>query len=154
MASQFVPSARSISAVSVPHDAIESQTDGIESQTIVGLLRRLTDEITTLFRQEAALAASEFTRSFTKLLTGTVSIAAGGAVLFSALLVLLAAAVLGLATVLPAWLAALIIGIIVGAVGFVMIQVGRKSLDPDLIKPKRSSESLKRDKNVLTGSER
>jgi hypothetical protein len=126
-------------------------TDGDrESQSAFGLLRRLTDELTTLLRQELALATAEISRSMRLLLAGAASIAVGGAVLFTGLLAMLAAAVLGLATVLQPWLAALVIGAAVALIGVILVLAGVRSLDPSTLKPSRTAESLRRDKDVIT----
>jgi hypothetical protein len=121
-----------------------------ESQSAFGLLRRLTDELATLLRQELALATAEISRSMRVLLAGAASVAVGGAVLFTGLLAMLAAAVLGLATVLAPWLAALVIGVAVAVIGIVLVSVGVRSLDPSTLKPARTAESLRRDRDVIT----
>src|SRR6266540_2079033 len=81
------------------------------SQSTLDLMRRLLNEVATLFRQELALARAEFMRSISRLLVSATSVATGAAVLYGGVLVLLAAAVLGLATVLKPWLAALLVGL-------------------------------------------
>lgn len=121
-----------------------------ESQSAFGLLRRLTDELTTLVRQELALATAEVSRSMRMMLTGAASLAVGGAVLFTGFLVMLAAAVLGLATVLQPWLAALVIGAAVAVIGIVLLLAGVRSMDPSTLKPSRTAESLRRDRDVIT----
>ena len=121
-----------------------------ESQSAFALLRRLTDELTTLLQQELALATAEIFRSMRVLLAGAASLAAGGAVLFMGLLAMLAAAVLGLATVLQPWLAALVIGAAVALIGLVLVRVGIRSLGPSTLKPSRTAESLRKDKDVIT----
>jgi xanthine/uracil permease len=110
----------------------------------------LTDELSTLLRQELALATTEISRSMRVMLAGTASLAVGGAVLFTGLLSMLAAAVLGLATVLHPWLAALVIGAAVALIGIVLVVIGIRSLDPSTLKPSRTTESLRRDKDVIT----
>lgn len=121
-----------------------------ESQSAFGLLRRLTDELSTLLRQELALATTEISRSMRVMLAGTASVAVGGAVLFTGLLAMLAAAVLGLATVLHPWLAALVIGAAVALIGIVLVLLGIRSFNPNTLKPARTAESLRRDRDVLT----
>jgi len=120
-----------------------------ESQTAFGLLRRLTDELATLLRQELALAAAEMSRSIRTLLAGTASVAVGGAVLFTGVLALVAAAILGLATVLAPWLAALVIGAAITIIGIVLVSLGIRAFDPSSLKPERTAESLRRDKDVI-----
>lgn len=121
-----------------------------KSQSAFGLLRRLTDELATLLHQELALATAEVFRSMRVMLAAAASLAVGGAVLFTGLLAMLAAAVLGLATVLHAWLAALIIGAAVTVIGITLVSVGIRALDPSALKPSRTAESLRKDRDVLT----
>jgi hypothetical protein len=111
------------------------------TESAIGLLRKLMDEI--------ALASAEFSNSMRKLVAASTSVAAGGVVLFGGFLALLAAAVLGLANVVSPWLAALIVGLVVGLIGTAMVMTGIKALKPDTLKPARSVESLKEDKDVL-----
>lgn len=124
--------------------------DEREAQSAFGLLRRLTDELTTLLRQELALAGAEVSRSMRIMLGGAAALAAGGAVLFTGILAMLAAAVLGLATVLQPWLAALVIGAAVTVIGIVLVSLGVRSFDPSTLKPSRTAESLRRDTDVIT----
>ena len=120
-----------------------------ETQSVAALLHRLTHELATLFRQELALVAAELTRTLGKILAAAATAAAGGAVLFAGLLVLLAAAVLGLSHIMADWLAALLVGILVSAVGIAALIAGTRAL-PKTLQPKRSARSLSKDKDVLT----
>jgi hypothetical protein len=135
---------------STPYGPSSAANGDRESQSAFALLRRLTDELATLLRQELTLATTEISRSMRVMLAGAASLAVGGAVLFMGLLALLAAAILGLATVLHPWLAALVIGAAVAIIGIVLVAVGVRSLDPSTLKPSRTAESLRRDKDVIT----
>jgi hypothetical protein len=121
-----------------------------EAQSAIGLLRRLTEELSTLLRQELALATAEISRSLRLMLGGAASLAVGGAVLYAGLLAMLAAAILGLATVLQPWLATLVIGAAVAIIGVVLVLAGVRSLDPSTLKPSRTAQSLRKDKDVIT----
>ncbi len=121
-----------------------------EAQTVVGLVRQMLDELSTLFRQEVRLASAEISRTLSSLLVGATSVAVAGVVLFAGLLVLLAAAVLGLAVALPAWLAALIVGVAVVVIGVALLGVGRAKFRKTNVKPVYTAESLNRDKDVFT----
>jgi hypothetical protein len=57
---------------------------------------------------------------------------------------------LGLATVLQPWLAALVIGAAVAIIGAVLVMAGVRSVDPSTLKPARTAESLRRDRDVIT----
>jgi hypothetical protein len=120
------------------------------SQSVAGLLQRLTRELGMLLRNELALASAEFTQALRKTLAAAVVAALGGAVLFAGLLALLAAAVLGLSHVMTAWLAALIVGSIVSLIGVATLSVGSRSLRAQNLKPHRVSRSLLKDKAVIT----
>jgi uncharacterized membrane protein YqjE len=119
---------------------------------MLGLLHRLTGELSSLFRQEVALAGAELSRSMTKLLVSLASVASGGAVLYAGFLLLLVAAVCGLAYVVPLWLAALAMGVAVASVGCALVVVGRNKLKSSDLLPTRSPQSLRSDKDVLTRS--
>jgi hypothetical protein len=114
-----------------------------------GLLSQLADELTTLLRKEVALARVELSDALSHAKTGITSVAAGGAVLFAGLLVLLAAAVLGLSNVLEPWLAALIVGAVVLIIGFVMLQMGKSKLEPSAFRPERTQSALRKDKEMV-----
>ena len=128
-------------------DALESEDR--ETQSVATLVHRLTHELATLVRQELALAGAEFTQLLGKTLAAATAVAAGGAVLFAGLLVLLAAAVLGLSHIMAVWLAALLVGIVVSIVGIAVVVTGARAL-PQTLRPERSARSLSKDKDVLT----
>jgi hypothetical protein len=119
------------------------------TQSIPTLLHRLTHELSTLFRQELALASAELTRKFGTVLAALLATSAGALVLFAGLLVLLAAAVLGLSRLMAPWLAALVVGVGVSIVGIAALVTGSRGLRHSLL-PKRSARSLASDKDVIT----
>jgi xanthine/uracil permease len=69
--------------------------------------------------------------------------------MFAGLLVLLAAVVLLLGQTMETWLAALIVGAVVLMIGFVMLQSGKKKLDPSAFKPERTQDALRKDKDMV-----
>jgi hypothetical protein len=119
------------------------------SETAAGLLRRLVDDLSILMRKELALARAEISQSIEEAKTGLAGAAIGGAVLYAGLLTLLAAVVLLLAEVMPAWGAALLVGAIAAIAGFAMVKSAQKKLRPSNLKPEYTQESLRRDKEVL-----
>jgi hypothetical protein len=123
-----------------------------DSESTLGLIKRLVDELTVLFRQEVALAVAEVGRGLSRLAVGVVSVAAGAAVLFAGLLLLLSSAVLWLALIVAPWLAALIVGVVVMIAGLLMVMAGRKATDLSVVKPSHSPQSLRKDKAVLSGA--
>lgn len=116
------------------------------------LLRRLVDDIGTLFAQELALFKAETTKSIGDLKTAMVSIAVGGAVAFVGVIFLLLAAVYGLSNVVQPWLAALIVGGVVTLIGVIMLATGRSKLEPSAVAPKRTARSLRKDTEMIKGA--
>jgi uncharacterized membrane protein YqjE len=129
--------------------ANESSRVDREPDSAAGLLSRLMGEVSTLFRKEIALAKAEVSEAASEAKAGAVSLVAGGAILFAAVLVLLAAIVLLLAERMDPWLAALIVAVVVAVIGFVMIQSGKKKLDPSSFKPERTQDALRKDKEMV-----
>ena len=76
---------------------------------------------------------------------GAAALAAGGVIAFSGWLALLAAAILGLSHVLAPWLSALIIGVLVIAVGLGLALFGKSRLNADALVPHRTLNSLRGD---------
>ena len=116
-----------------------------ESDSTAGLLSRLVGEVSTLVRKEIALAKAEVSEAK----AGAISIAAGGALLFAAGLILFAAIILLLAEVMEPWLAAFIVCAVVGIIGFILIQSGKKKLSASSFTPERAQESLRKDKEMV-----
>ena len=112
---------------------------------IGALFTDLTEDLGKLFKLEIALFKRELAEKAGRLGRGGAAIAAGGLLAFSAWLVLLAAAVLGLSTVLRPWLAALIIGVVVLLVAAVLLLLGRRWLDAQGLVPRRTLNSLRED---------
>jgi uncharacterized membrane protein YqjE len=113
------------------------------------LLRRLADEVTTLFTKELALLKVEMTSALSDTRTGVAALAVGGAVVFAGALYLLAAAMLALMLVLPGWAAALIVGGVVTMIGLMMLISGRSKLEPSAFNPERTRASLHKDRSML-----
>lgn len=113
------------------------------------LLSRLVSDVTALFRNELALAKAEFSKAATNAKLGLAGIATAAAVLLAGALSLVAAAILGLAEVLDPWLAALVVGVVLGVIGFVMLQSAKKKLDPSNLTLERTQHSLRRDAEIV-----
>jgi uncharacterized membrane protein YgdD (TMEM256/DUF423 family) len=113
------------------------------------LLRRLADEVTSLFTKELALLRVEMMSALGDTRAGIAAMAAGGAVLFAGLLYLLAAAMFALMLVLPGWAAALIVGGVVTMIGWIMLVSGKNKLEPSAFNPERTRASLHKDRSML-----
>jgi Putative Actinobacterial Holin-X, holin superfamily III len=114
-------------------------------RSVAALLADLASETAMLVRQEIALLKAELREKLARLGGGVGAFAAGGLIVFSAWLVLLAAAVLGLSNVVEPWLAALIVGLAVLALGVALLFFGRSRLGADALVPHRTLNSLRKD---------
>lgn len=122
-------------------------------RSLAGLFSDLFRETSTLVHEEAQLAKAEISEKVSQLGSGAAAIGAGGAILFAGFIVVLFAAVNALALFLPpdhaAWLAPLIVGLIVMIVGYIALSRGRKELKAESLKPSRTLESLRRDTQLV-----
>ena len=76
-------------------------------------------------------------------------LAVGGAIGYAAMLAIMAAIVIGLSHFMPAWLAALLVGAVVGAASFFLISSAIERLKNTNLKPEESVESIKEDAQWL-----
>nr|WP_298415619.1 phage holin family protein [uncultured Halomonas sp.] len=130
-------------------DTDNRNTTRDSSSSFGTLISSLTNEVTSLVRNEVDLAKAEMGQKVSQIGTGVGSIAAAGAVLMCGFLVLLAAAVFGLDTVLQTpWLSALIVGVIVVVIGFIMLQTGKKKLKATNLMPQRTISSVQKDADL------
>jgi hypothetical protein len=112
---------------------------------VAALLSDLAGETSTLVRQEIALFKAELNEKLAQIGLGAGAITAGGVIAFSGWLALVAAAILGLSQVLAPWLSALIIGVVVIAVGAGLALFGKSRLKADALVPRRTLNSLRED---------
>ena len=117
-----------------------------EDQPLPELMKTLANQTTSLVRQEIDLAKAEFSEKGKKAGQGAGMFGGAGVIGFLALAALTAAAILGLATALPDWLAALIVGLVYAAVAGVLALQGRNKVQeagPPV--PEQTVETVKED---------
>jgi len=95
---------------------------------IAALVREVTTQTSRLIRDELRLARAEVASKGKRAGTGAGLFGGAGVVALYGVGALLAAAVLGLATALPAWLAALIVGVLLLAVAGILALDARHRL--------------------------
>ena len=121
--------------------------DRADQRSLGELFGQMSQDLALLVRQEAQLAKTEVQAKISRLTTDLVSLATGGIVALIGTLALVAAVILLLIDPvgLDPWLAALLVGLVLGVAGYVMLQKGLrdlKGLDPT---PRRTIENLKED---------
>jgi uncharacterized membrane protein YqjE len=110
------------------------------------LLRELSDQTTTLVRQEIELAKAELTEKGKKAGTGAGMFGGAGVAGLFALAALTTTIIVILDSFLPLWLAALIPAVIYGAVAAVLAQRGKKEIDQATpAAPEQAIDSVKED---------
>jgi len=117
------------------------------------LISELAQDTTTLVQQEVALAKAEMSEKASQVGRGISSLAIGGVILLAGLLALIDFAIYGLAELLPPdlspWLGALIVGVVLSAIGYFMLQHGRQAIKETTLTPERTTTSLQRDKEMV-----
>ena len=114
------------------------------------LVKEASELASRLVRDELRLARLELRDKGRRMGLGVGLVTGGGLVAFYGVGALVAAAVLAVALVLPAWLAALIVGVALLAVAGVLALIGRWELrrgSPPL--PEEALDSLKRDVRAI-----
>jgi putative Mn2+ efflux pump MntP len=128
-----------------------------DDRSLGQLLKELTSETTTLLKQEVNLAKTEMSEKASRVGTNLGSLAVGGGVAFLGALALLAAAIYGLTSILDqfmslgvaVWLAPLIIGLILAAVGYSLVNKALETLKRESLAPQRTTQSLQENKEWL-----
>jgi hypothetical protein len=119
----------------------------VQERSIGELFGQLTQDTALLVRQEVQLAKSEMQQKISRATRDLVSLATGGAVVLLGALTLTAALILILAgpVGIAPWLSALLVGVVLAAVGYTMLQRGLRDLKQTDPTPRRTVESIKED---------
>ena len=120
-----------------------------EEQSLGDLFSELASSTGTLVRQEVALAQAELTQKATSVGKNVGFLVVGGAVGYAALLAFIAAAIIGLSYFVAAWAAALIVGVVIGVVAFILILSALSALKKTNLTPRETVETLKEDAQWL-----
>jgi uncharacterized membrane protein YqjE len=124
----------------------ENTENGLREQPMSELLKHLTSDLSTLVRQELKLAQAEMTEKGKKAGIGAGMMGGAAIVGLLALGALTACLVAALATGVHLWLAALIVGVVYGAMAGVLAVTGKGRLtDATPPVPEQTVESVKED---------
>src|SRR4051794_28284385 len=122
------------------------ETSTREQQSTRDLVQDLTRQTSTLIRQEMRLAQVELTEKGRHAGKGAGMFGGAGLVALYGVGALIAAAILGLATVIEPWIAAAAIGAALLLIAGILALTGKKELDEATPpKPERAMESVQRD---------
>jgi hypothetical protein len=119
------------------------------------LFADLSRDTRTLIQQEIQLAKTELSEKAARMGKGAALIVGGGLLAYGGVLAMIAAVVLALiAFGLPAWASALLGGVLVAVVGYLLIRSGLAALRPQELTPRQTIETLKEDAQWLKSQTR
>jgi len=117
-----------------------------DDRSLGELFADLSRSLSTLIRQELELARTEMTARATSLSGGAAMVGVGGALIYAAVFGAMAVVILGLVELgLAPWLAALVVTIIVAAVGGLLVVSGQNALKRTDLVPRRTIETVRED---------
>lgn len=113
------------------------------------LLSQLATNSAALVRDEIELAKQELREKAGSLRSGIITVAIGAVLALLALMTLCAAAVIGLAKIMDAGLAALMVGVALAVIGGAIAFIGFRQIKNTTLKPDQTIRTLKEDKEWL-----
>ena len=127
-------------------NATERRTDGSAEPPVAELVKQLSEQTSRLARQEIELAKAELQVKGKRAGIGAGMFGGAGVFGFYAVGALTAAAILGLASAVAGWLAALIVTAVLGALAGILALQGKNKVQratPPV--PEQATESVKED---------
>jgi putative superfamily III holin-X len=117
----------------------------LENKPLGDLFGDLASDMSNLVRQEVALARVEMAQKAKRVGKNVGYLVVGGAVGYAALLAVLAAVIMLLDRVMPAWGAALLVGVVVAGISWLLIGKAMTALQDTELTPRETVETLKED---------
>ncbi len=128
--------------------------EGKDDRSIGELITRLSRETVTLVRKEVQLAKAEMSQKASRAGKNVGFLVVGGVVAYTGLLALVAAVILLLGLVMPYWLSAAIVGLVIAAIGAVLVVKGLNTLRQEDPTPRETVETLQEDREWLKDQRR
>ena len=122
-----------------------NENRSMDNKPLGDLFSDLATEMSNLVRQEVALAKVEVGQKAKYVGRNVGYLVVGGAVAYAALLAIIAAIILLLDRAMPSWGAALLVGVLVGLVGWLLIGKALSALQQTDMTPHQTVETLKED---------
>jgi Flp pilus assembly protein TadB len=119
--------------------------DSKDDRSLGELFSELAQDTSTLVRKEVQLAKTEMSQKASRIGKDVGFLAAGGAVAYAGLLAVLAGIIVLLGQVVPMWLSALLVGLVVAVVGYLLVRRGLDALKREDLAPRQTIETLKED---------
>lgn len=122
-----------------------NENRSMDNRPLGDLFGDLANDMSNLVRQEVTLAKVEITQKAKYVGRNVGYLVIGGAVAYAALLAIIAAVIMLLAKVVPHWGSALIVGAVVGGIGWLLIGKAMMALQQADLTPRETVETLKED---------
>jgi Putative Actinobacterial Holin-X, holin superfamily III len=119
--------------------------DSKDDRSLGELFSELAQDTSTLVRKEVQLAKTEMSQKASRVGKDVGFLAVGGAVAYAALLAVLAGVIVLLGQVIPMWLSALLVGLVVAGVGYFLVRRGLDALKREDLAPRQTTETIKED---------
>lgn len=117
-----------------------------DDRSLGELFAELAREMSTLVRQEVALAKTEMTQKATRVGTNVAFLLMGAAIAYAGLLAIIAAIIIVLGNAMNnMWAAALIVGVVIVGIAVALIMKGLNALKGEDLAPRQTIETLKED---------
>ena len=117
----------------------------MENRSLSDLFGKLANETSNLVRQEVALAKVEVAQSAREVGKNVANLIIGGAIAYASLLAIIAALIMLLGRVMAEWGAALLVGVLIGGVAWLLIGRALAALQQTGMTPRKTVETLKED---------
>lgn len=117
----------------------------MDNRPLGDLFGDLASDMSNLVRQEVALAKLEVSQKAKYLGRNVGYLVVGGAVAYAGLLAVIAAIIMLLDNYMPSWGAALLVGVVVALVAWLMIGKAAAALQQADLTPRETVETLKED---------
>lgn len=117
----------------------------LENKPLGDLFSDLAKETSNLVRQEVTLAKVEMTQKAKRVGKNVGYLAVGGAIGYAALLAVIAAVIILLDGIMPTWGAALLVGVLLAGISWLLVGKALTALQETDITPRETVETLKED---------
>lgn len=128
--------------------------DSKDEQSVGELLGELYRGASSLIQLELELAKTEMSQKASRVGKNVGFLATGGAIAYAGFLAILAGIIALLGLLIPLWLSALIIGLVVAGIGGALVMSGLKTLQQESVAPQKTLDTLKEDKEWMTDQTR
>ena len=122
-----------------------NENRALENKPLGDLFSDLASDLSELVRKEVELARLEVGQKVKRVGKNVGYLVVGGAVAFAAMLAIIAAIIMLLDKVMPAWGAALLVGLVVAGIAWLMIGKATAALQETDLTPQQTVETLKED---------